>query len=156
MTNDDIKDILKMRTAVYAAGVDAGVWKDIDSSGASDMMGYLFPKSGKLAYYQLLMEQMRVAHNIFTGGLYYLFKMPIQIEKEISEYVRKEGIDIKAIVTEPKEYLISMDTIPTDHSFTSVCIGVFSTQNLNNLLRLCASHYRCSFDNHTQSYPYFE
>ena len=138
MTNSEIQDILKMRMSIYAAGINAGAWKDINTAGASDMMLYLFPKSGQLAYYQLMMEQMRVAHSSLTGGVYFLFKMPVQIEKEISDYLRKEEIDLNALISNPSEYLQSMDTIPTDHSFTSVCIGAFSVQNLDSLLRLCA------------------
>lgn len=156
MTNSEIQDILKMRMNIYAAGINAKAWKDINTAGASDMMAYLFPKSGQLAYYQLMMEQMRVAHNSLTGGVYFLFKMPVQIEKEISDYLRKEEIDLNNLVSNPSEYLQSMDTIPTDHSFTAVCIGAFSVQNLDSLLRLCASHYRYSFENNIQSYPYFE
>ena len=156
MSNNEIIEILKMRMAVYFLGVEAGMWKDINTAGASDMMAYLFPKSGQLAYYQLMMEQMRVAHSSLTGGVYFLFKMPVQIEKEISEFLRKDEIDLNALVSNPSEYLQSMDTIPTDHSFTAVCIGAFSVQNLDSLLRLCASHYRYSFENNIQSYPYFE
>jgi hypothetical protein len=156
MEINDIKKIIQARIAVYAVGVQNGFWKDINSAGASDMMAYLFPKSGQLAYYQLMMEQMRVAHSSLTGGVYFLFKMPVQIEKEISDYLRKEEIDLNALVSNPSEYLQSMDTIPTDHSFTAVCIGSFSVQNLDSLLRLCASHYRYSFENNIQSYPYFE
>ena len=156
MTSNQISDILKTRIAVYAVGVQSGFWKDINSAGASDMMAYLFPKSGQLAYYQLMMEQMRVAHSSLTGGVYFLFKLPIQIEKDISDYLRKEEIDLNALISNPSEYLQSMDTIPTDHSFTAVCIGAFSVQNLDSLLRLCASHYRYFFENNIQSYPYFE
>lgn len=156
MNQSDIKNIIHTRFAVYMAGVKKGVWKDIDNVGASDMMAYLFPKSGQLAYYQLMMEQMRVVHNSLTGGVYFLFKMPVQIEKEISDYLRKEEFDLNTLISNPSEYLQSMDTIPTDHSFTPVCIGAFSVQNLDSLLRLCASHYRYSFENNIQSYPYFE
>lgn len=142
--------------AVYATGVEAGTWKNIDASGATDMMAYLFPKSGQIAYYQLKMEQMRVAHSSLTGGVYSLFKLPVQIEKEISEYLRKEDIDLNSLVTDASEYIKEMDTIPTDHSFTPINIGVFSVQNLDSLLRLCASHYKYAFENKIQSYPYFE
>ena len=32
-----------MRYSVYKAGANAGCWADIDQSGASDMMAYIFP-----------------------------------------------------------------------------------------------------------------
>jgi hypothetical protein len=142
--------------AVYAAGVEASEWEDVNKAGATDMMAYLFPKSGQLAYYQLIMEQMRAHHDMFTGGVYYLFKMPVQVEKEISDFLRDETTDINTFKHNAREYLVQMDTIPTDHILSIVNIGGFSVQNLSNLLHLCASHYRHSFDNHIQSYPYFE
>ena len=153
MTNTEIQEILKMRMAVYSAGVEKGFWKSIVD--ASDMLEYIFLKSGQLAFYQLLMEQMRVEHSNLMGGVYYLFKMPVQIEKEITEFLRKEKTNIKDLVSNPKEYLAEMDTIPTDHCLTEVNVGAFSTQNISNLLRLCASHYRYSFESNIHSYPYF-
>ena len=137
-------------------GVKKGVWKDIDTAGASDMMTYLFPKSGQLAYYHLVMEHMRAYHNMFSGGVYYLFKMPVLIEKEIIDYLRKEKIDFDEFKNNAEEYLAELDTIPTDHSFSIVNIGNLSAQDIMNLLRLCASHYRYSFEKNVESYPYFE
>ena len=49
-----------------------------------------------------------------------------------------------------------MDTIVTDHGFTTVCVGAFNSNEIDNLLRLCASHYRYAFQNSVQSYPYFD
>lgn len=59
MTRQNIEEILKMRYSVYKAGANAGCWADIDQSGASDMMAYIFPKSGGIAYYNLVLELMR-------------------------------------------------------------------------------------------------
>ena len=56
MEQRDIENIIRMRIAVYEAGIKAGFWTDINKAGASDMMNYIFPKSGQMAYYQLLME----------------------------------------------------------------------------------------------------
>ena len=81
MTQLYIEQILKMRMAVYQAGISAGIWKDINQLGASDMMEYIFPKSGQIAYYNLIMEYMRKEHDVITGGAYSLYKMPVQIEK---------------------------------------------------------------------------
>ena len=145
-----------MRIAVYYAGVNAGLWKDINANGAAAMMEYLFTKSGQLAFYQLMMEQMRFIHGSLKGGVYSLFKMPAQIEKEISEYLRKEALDINNLIDNPNQYLTEMDTIPTDYSFVSVNIGTFSILNLDSILRLCASHYLYAFENKIESYPYFE
>lgn len=51
MHQENIENIIKMRLAVYKAGVDAQLWNDINQLGASEMMDYLFPKSGHIAYY---------------------------------------------------------------------------------------------------------
>lgn len=92
MTRQNIEEILKMRYSVYKAGANAGCWADIDQSGASDMMAYIFPKSGDIAYYNLVLELMRKEHNMFTGGVYSLFKMPVQVEKEIIEYLKRASL----------------------------------------------------------------
>ena len=55
MKQEEIEKILKIRVAVYQAGVGADFWKDINSNGANAMMDYIFPKSGQMAYYNLLM-----------------------------------------------------------------------------------------------------
>lgn len=156
MLEQSIQNILKMRLAVYKAGVKADCWNDIDLSGASDMMSYIFPKSGNIAYYNLILELMRKEHNMFTGGAYSLFKMPVQVEKEIMEYLKKKSCSLTTIIDDCDVYLEKMDTIITDHSFTSVNIGSFNINEVDSLLRLCASHYRYSFQNNVKSFPYFE
>ena len=40
--------------------------------------------------------------------------------------------------------------------FDIVCIGSILTNDIDNQLRLCASHYRYAFTNHVKSFPYFE
>ena len=142
--------------AVYHAGVNAGCWTDIESAGASAMMDYIFPKSGQIAYYNLLLEQMRKEHAMLTGGVFFLYKLPVQVEKEVVEYIRKGNIDLLTIGADYENYLSSMDTIVTDHVFTTVCVGAFNSNEIDNLLRLCASHYRYAFQNNIHSYPYFD
>lgn len=145
-----------MRMAVYQAGVNAGCWSDIEGAGASAMMDYIFPKSGQIAYYNLVLEQMRKEHAMLTGGVFFLYKMPVQVEKEIVEYLRNGDIDLLNIGADYESYLSSMDTIVTDHGFTTVCVGAFNSNEIDNLLRLCASHYRYAFQNNVQSYPFFD
>lgn len=156
MTEQTKNNIIKMRMAVYYAGVNAGCWTDIESAGASAMMDYIFPKSGQIAYYNLLLEQMRKEHAMLTGGVFFLYKLPVQVEKEVVEYIRKGNIDLLTIGADYENYLSSMDTIVTDHGFTTVCVGAFNSNEIDNLLRLCASHYRYAFQNSVQSYPYFD
>lgn len=156
MFEQTIENIIKMRMAVYQAGVNAGCWTDIESAGASAMMDYIFLKSGQIAYYNLVLEQMRKEHAMLTGGVFFLYKMPVQVEKEIVEYLCKGDIDLLNIGADYESYLSSMDTIVTDHGFTTVCVGAFNSNEIDNLLRLCASHYRYAFQNNVQSYPYFD
>lgn len=157
MTQQEIDTILKMRLAVYKAGIKVGYWKNLDEFGASDLVNYIFHKSSQIAYYNLILELVRKEHsNIIKGGAYSLFKMPVQVEKEVMDYLKKENPDLKGLVIDEEAYLKEMDTIVTDHGFASVCIGSYSPSELDNILRLCASHYRYSFMNNLQSYPYFE
>lgn len=142
--------------AVYQAGINAGCWTDIENAGASAMMDYIFPKSGQIAFYNLFLEQMRKEHSMLTGGVYNLYKLPVQIEKELVEHIRINNINLSTIITDADVFLSSMDSIATDHGFASVCVGAFNSNEIDNLLRLCASHYRYSFQNNVQSYPYFD
>ncbi len=154
MTQQNIYDILKMRMAVYKAGAEAGVWKDVDSQGASEMMAYIFPKTGRMAYYNFILELMHKEHNMFPGEAFSLFNLPIQVEKEIVEYLKTEELNLSQMITDANAYLQEMDTIITDHSFVTVNIGTFRMGNLDKMLRLCASHYRYSFAEKVKSYPF--
>lgn len=145
-----------MRISVYKAGIKSGFWSDIDQAGASDMMNYLFPRSGQMAYYNLILEFMRKEHNMVSGGVYSLFKMPVQAEKEVLDYLKKETIDLTHIVDDEDDYLKSMDTIVTNHVFLTINIGVFSPNEIDTILQLCASHYRYSFQNNVKSFPFFD
>lgn len=157
MTQQDIKSILKMRMAVYRAGIKAGCWIDLNSSGASDMMAYIFPKTGMIAYYNLILELMRKEHSMFLGGVYSLFKMPVQVEKELVEYIKTDNSCVELIDDDNcDDYLESMDTVITDHCLSDVNIGTFNVNNVGVLLRLCASHYRYAFQNNVKSFPFFE
>lgn len=154
MTQQNIYDILKMRMAVYKAGADAGVWKDVDSQGASEMMTYIFPKTGRMAYYNFILELMHKEHNMFPGEAFSLFNLPVQVEKEMMEHLKTEELDLSQLVSDANAYLQEMDTIITDHSFDIVNIGSFRMERLDKMLRLCASHYRHAFAENVKSYPY--
>lgn len=154
MTEQNIYDILKMRMAVYKAGVAVGFWKNIDEEGASEMMDYIFPKSGNIAYYNLVLEFMRKAHDMFSGSVFYLFKLPAQVEKMMIDYLKREQLNVASLGDDADEYLQSMDTIVTDHCFSTVNIGSYRQDCIDNLLRLCASHYRYSFQENVKSFPY--
>lgn len=58
--------------------------------------------------------------------------MPVQIEKEIMEYLKKNSINLLESGQAPEGYLQSMDTIPTDHCFTTVNIGSFSLSDIDS------------------------
>jgi hypothetical protein len=76
--------------------------------------------------------------------------------KEIVDYLRNHSFDFLNIGQDADAYLEQMDTIATDHRFDIVCIGSILTNDIDNQLRLCASHYRYAFTNHVKSFPYFE
>lgn len=156
MRQNDIESILKSRVAVYKAGALAGSWKDIDLPSTSAMMDYLFIKSGHVATYNFVLEQMHNEHDFLPSGAYSLFKLPPQIEKELLEYLKSNKIDVLQMVDDANAYLKTLNTIATDYCIGEVCIGTFSMNEIDNILRLCASHYLHSFENHVKSFPYFE
>ncbi len=118
------------------------------------MMAYIFPKTGCMAYYNFILELMHKEHNMFPGEAFSLFNLPIQVEKEIVEYLKTEDLNLSQMITDANAYLQEMDTIITDHSFVTVNIGTFRMGNLDKMLRLCASHYRYSFAEKVKSYPF--
>ena len=152
MTKTEIENILKMRFAVYKAGIKSGFWKDLSNNGGIEMMEYIFPKSGYIAFYNLILELMRKEHSEIRGGSYTLFKMPIMIEKEIMDYLKNEKINFDNLVENEQSYLESQDTIVTAHGFSNINIGSFATTGIDNLLKLCASHYLYSFKNNVKTY----
>jgi len=156
MSPQTIREILHLRMAVYQSGVKHSFWQDINDASAMDTMQYLFPKSGQIAFYHLMLEQMRQEHSMLTGGVYYLFKLPVQAEKEIMDYLKTDSNLAEYSIQDSDSYLQQMDTIATDHSIGIVNIGKFTTGEFDSILRLCASHYRYAFLNNLKSYPYFD
>ena len=72
------------------------------------------------------------------------------------DYLKKEKMDVASLGDDADVYLQSMDTIATDHCFTTVSIGAYRQDEIDNLLRLCASHYRYSFQENVKSFPYMQ
>lgn len=156
MTNEEIINILKTRIAVYKAGVKAGLWSDINTDEAKSLMDYIFPKSGFIALYNLMLEFMRREHKDLTGAVFFLFKLPVQQEKEVMDYLKRTPTDMSQLIDNPMEYLRDRDTIVTDHSMSYVRIGSLKDTSIDNILRLCASHYLFSVTNGIKTYPYFD
>lgn len=157
MIENELLELLRTRIAVYKAGVASGIWDDINALGAKDMMVYIFPKSGIIAYYNLILEYMRKKHEDLPEGVFNLFKMPVQAEKELMDYLKKHrDMELESLVANPRDYLNQRDTILTDHSNSPVRIGSTRETSVDDLLRLCASHYCYLFDNHVESFPYFD
>lgn len=158
MTHTEILDIVKMRLAVYKAGVNAGIWKSLEDNGAREMMDFIFPKSGAIAYYNLIIEVMRNHHKKFIpAGDYSLYKLPVQFEEEIMSYLKSS--DLSSTITLPDapiDFLKSLATITCNHVIDSVNIGTIKDNGIENITKLMAVHYLDIFEQNTNSYPYFE
>ena len=63
MTEQDILIAIKLRLAVYSAGVNLHKWDSLEEKGVMEMMTYIFPKTGELAYYNLLLEIIKKHHS---------------------------------------------------------------------------------------------
>lgn len=105
MTEQQIKDTLALRYAVYKVGASKGFWQDIDKNSAKDVMAYLFPRSGNIAYYHLIIETCKEKLHA-NNNTYNLFKLPARIEEELLNYFKKHlQFDIQEYVGSPSEYL---------------------------------------------------
>ena len=154
MTKEEIIDILKTRIAVYKAGVMSGAWSAINEVEVKGLTDYLFPKSGSIAFYNLVMGFMRKAHSDIKGEVYSLYKLPVQFEKEVSDYLKKNPTDITTIVDDAEAYLRQRDTIVSDGSLIPTSVGSLRENSIDNILRLFAKQYLYAFERKLETYPY--
>lgn len=154
MTTEEIIEILNTRVAVYKLGVSNRLWNDLDASGAKELTGYLFPKSGHVAYYNLLLEFMRKEHKDIQGEVYHLYKLPVQHEKEIIDYLKKNNVDITKLIDSADAYLHERDTVLSDISLIPTSIGSLRHESIDTILRLFAKQYLYSIERKLTAYPY--
>ena len=154
MTKEEILEILKTRIAVYKAGIMSGAWNAINETEVKGLTEYLFPKSGPIAFYNLVMGFMRKAHSDIQGEVNFLFKLPVQFEKEVSDYLKKNPTDIMTLVDDAEAYLRQRDTIISDGSLIPTSVGSLRENSLDDILRLFAKQYLYAFERKLEAYPY--
>ena len=156
MTEQQIKDTLALRYAVYKLGAEKGFWQDLDKNSAKPVMDYLFARTSNIAYYNLMLETCKSKH---TGnqGEYNLFKLPARTEEELLNYMKAHlDLDVSKLVKEPVEYLQQKATVTIDPNEEPVNIGRMSEHDTDTLLALIASVYQRAFTQGVNNYPYFE
>jgi hypothetical protein len=156
MTEQQIKDTLALRYAVYKLGAEKGFWQDLDKNSAKLVMDYLFSRTSNIAYYNLMLETCKSKH---TGnqGEYNLFKLPARTEEELLNYMKAHlDLDVSKLVKEPVEYLQQKATVTIDPNEEPVNIGRMSEHDTDTLLALIASVYQRAFTQGVNNYPYFE
>lgn len=154
MNENIICKLLSLRHAVYILGCKTGLWADLESNKTKEFMQYLFPKSGTLAYYNLMLEIVRKKHNEHVlPEYYYLFKFPTQVEEEALNYLKEH--DLPDRTADAEQWMGEMATIVCDTQFAPVYIGSLKDMKPETLLNLMAVHYRNLFANCTECYPYF-
>lgn len=155
MTKQDITDLISLRWAIYYLGVKNHRWNDLAANSAKEYMDFLFPHTGQVAYYNLMLEIVRGKHNEWLPkGVYGLFRMPEQIEEKVMDYLKTSLPDFSekdAIVT-----VNGLATIQGGDSTTVVNIGRIDDIGLHDIIRLMAYYYRIVFENNVECYPYFE
>lgn len=158
MDTKTIQTIVKMRLAVYCAGCQKGLWPSLEDNGAKDMMEYIFPKTGGIAYYNLVIETMKNKHSEYIpAGEYSLFKLPVQFEEEIFSYLKSDNEDdLFSTPEDPISYLENLSTVTCSPSLGPIFIGAIKDSGLETILKLTAFHYLGIFKDNTNSYPYFE
>lgn len=156
MTEQQIKDTLALRYAVYKLGAEKGFWQDLDKNSAKPVMDYLFSRTSNIAYYNLMLETCKSKH---TGnqGEYNLFKLPARTEEDLLNYMKGHlDLDISKLVKEPVEYLQRKATVTIAPTDGPVNIGRMSEHDTDTLLALIASVYQNAFTQGVNNYPYFE
>lgn len=156
MTEQQIKDTLALRYAVYKLGAEKGFWLDLDKNSAKPVMDYLFARTSNIAYYNLMLETCKSKH---TGnqGEYNLFKLPARTEEELLNYMKAHlDLDVSKLVKEPVEYLRQKATVTIDPNDKPINIGRMSEHDTDTLLALIASVYQNTFTQGVNNYPYFE
>ncbi len=153
-----IKNLVSLRLVVYNLGVEHNLWKSLEDNGAQEMLDYIFPKTGKIAYYNLVVETVKAAHkNYVPVGEYCLFKLPTQFEEEILSYLKANPTDFALTPQgDPILYLKDVATITCSPSFGPVFIGAIKDSGIETILKVAAFHYLNIFNDNTNSYPYFE
>ena len=156
MTTEEIREILKTRVAVYYAGINAGVWQGLKEDEVNSLTNYLFPKSGPIAFYNLVMAFMQKEHSDIQGEAYYLYKLPAQLEKEISDYLKKNRneIDFTKIVDDASDYLKERDTIVANGSLIPTSVGALRNTPMDDILRLFTKQYRYAFERKLKIFPF--
>ena len=152
-----ILKLVKLRLVVYEQGIQSGLWKSLEENGAQEMLDYIFPKTGKIAFYNLMLETVKAAHKVFIpSGEYYLFKLPVQYEAEILTFLKNHvAEDIWSIPEDKITYLKKVATVDCQPVLNPVNLGSIKDAGLENIMSLCAFHYLNIFQDGTNSYPYF-
>lgn len=155
MKDNEIKLLIDLRFAVYLLGCKKGLWHSLKDNEAEYYMKIVFPKSGTLAYYNLMVNIANRKHaEKLPPDNYGLFNCPIQIEEEATNYFKKNYSEELPKIDNPIEILESLATIPTDSSFEAVYIGQLGN-DLESIVRLMAYHYLNIFKQELHSFPYF-
>lgn len=158
MEANTIKKLVKTRLVVYKLGVEHSLWKSLEDNGAQEMLDYIFPKTGKIAYYNLVVETVKAAHKDFVPvGEYSLFKLPTQYEEEILSYLKANSND-ESLAPEDNSihFLEDLSTVTCSPSLGPVFIGAIKDSGIETILKVAAFHYLGIFNDNTNSYPYFE
>lgn len=156
MTDQQIKDTLTLRYAVYKIGAEKGFWQDIDKNSAKDLMGYLFQRTSNIAYYNLILETCKIKHKTNQES-YNLFKLPARTEEELLNYMKNHlDLDITTLAKDPENYLKQKATITMAPTDEPVNIGRIADHDTDQMLELIASVYQNAFKQGVNNYPYFD
>lgn len=159
MTDDQLRNIIKLRWAVYRLGAAEGRWSALSENDVAGFMEFLFPKSKHIAQYNLMRNVVLSSEAIkdLPAGSYNLFKFPEQIEESILNYQKmnlKE--DFSQTDMSSSEILDSLATVVSDPDLFSSSIGSLDENGLDNIIAILAYRYKASFNNNIDVNPFFE
>lgn len=152
-----IQKLVRLRLAVYKQGVECHLWNSLEDNGAKEMLDYIFPKTGRIAFYNLMVETVKSAHKDFVPvGEYSLFKLPVQYEAEILNYLKGQAADdLWLIPADNLTFIKSLCTVDCHPALNPVNLGSLKDTGFSAIIAMCAFHYQNIFLQGTNSYPYF-
>ena len=157
MDEKTIKDLVKLRLVVYSLGAEHGLWKSLEDNGAQEMLDYIFPKTGRIAYYNLVVECVKAAHRDYVpSGEYCLFKFPVQYESEILNYLKNQATDDLWVIPDDRiGFLKNLCTVDCQSVLNPVDLGSLKETGVDSIIAMCAFHFLNIFRQGTHSYPFF-
>ena len=155
MNKNIIKDLTGIRVAVGILGEKYHWWNtNFFDKNSQSFFDYIFPKSGSAFQICACDAIQHHLDNKVGANYYHLFRLPIQFENSINNYIRSEALDIKneedakTILQQISESM-SVSKAPGPKN-----IGSIDQLEDASTAKVFAAEYLAAFQNSYETFPY--